>query len=241
MHCLPHKSILKALTLLCATLARARGLLQEATVVQTPNGPIKGLELPNGGRTWLGVPFAEPPVGDLRFRPPSLLKNHWSNVKDCFLPKATCPQLHLQKHIYKGSEDCLFLNVWSPPGASSESAKGVLLWIYGGAFEIGDGYSGGSYDGEALSAHTGKVVVTFNYRLGIFGFLAHPALKAEDKDGTTGNYGLQDQRFAMQWVQENIAHFGGNPNEVTIFGESAGGMSVCYHISSLASAGLGTV
>jgi hypothetical protein len=150
-----------------------------------------------------------------------------------------CPQLSpLNGGFVGGSdEDCLTLNVWSP-AEPSETARPVMVWIHGGGFVLGSG-GDAAYDGQALSEATGHVVVTLNYRLGPLGFLAHPDLKAEDPaHPSSGNYGLEDQRAALEWVQANIAGFGGDPGSVTIFGESAGGASVCHHLVSPGSAGL---
>ncbi|KAK3275281.1 hypothetical protein CYMTET_16580 [Cymbomonas tetramitiformis] len=208
------------------------------TTVNTPLGPLQGFEEADGVRSWQGVPFARPPSANLRFRPPQPLTDKWTEPKDCTKPGSMCPQLDIHKNVYLGNEDCLYLNIWVPPSASVGSPADVMLWIYGGAFEIGDGSEFGTYDGRSLASNTSKVVVTFNYRVGIFGFFPHVALLSESEHNTTGNYGLQDQRAAMQWVTENIALFGGNPNKVTLFGESAGAMSVCYHLASPASAGL---
>lgn len=215
------------------------GLVKSGRInVKTPLGPLQGFEEADGVRSWQGVPFARPPLDNLRFRPPQPLTDKWTEPKDCTKPGNMCPQIDIQKNVYLGHEDCLYLNIWVPPSASVDSPADVMLWIYGGAFELGDGSEFGAYDGCSLASNTSKVVVTFNYRVGIFGFFPHAALRSESEHNSTGNYGLQDQRSAMQWVNENIALFGGNPNKVTLFGESAGAMSVCYHLASRASAGL---
>ena len=133
-------------------------------------------------------------------------------------------------------EDCLYLDVYAPAGATPASNLPVMFFIYGGGFVFGDSYEFGFYDGKHIAKQHNVILVAANYRLSSFGFMALPQLMTES--GTTGNYGVQDQRFALQWVQQNIRQFGGDPNRVTIFGESAGAMSVCYHVASPASAGL---
>jgi para-nitrobenzyl esterase len=177
-----------------------------------------------------GIPYAAPPVGELRWKPPQPVQA-WKGVRDCFEFGAACPQqiplfLASLPEMAIGaplSEDCLFLNVWAP--AQRRSAKlPVLYWIHGGGFVMGAG-SQPLYDGEEL-ARLGCVVVSINYRLGPFGFLAHPTLSKESTNKVSGNYGLLDQIEGLRWVQRNIAAFGGDPGRVTIFGESAGGMSV---------------
>jgi para-nitrobenzyl esterase len=173
------------------------------------------------------IPFAAPPVGDLRWRAPQPAAD-WSGVRDAAQFGPICPQAPMSFAKMTGenppeSEDCLTLNVWSPkttPGAKLP----VMVWIYGGGFREG-GSAMSIYDGMELAQH-GVVVVTLNYRLGWFGFLDLPALAAEHPAEPHGNYGLLDQIAALHWVQNNIAAFGGDPSNVTIFGESAGGISV---------------
>src|SRR5580658_7607961 len=165
-------------------------------------------------RVFKGIPFAAPPVGDLRWRAPKPAA-HWEGTRKADEFGPVCMQGGGQKM----SEDCLYLNVWTGAKAGSEK-RPVMLWIYGG------GYTGGSgsqpmYDGEAL-AQKGAVVVTFNYRLGAFGFFSHPELTKESDRRGAANFGVMDSIAALQWVQRNIARFGGDPKHVTIFGESAG-------------------
>jgi para-nitrobenzyl esterase len=172
-----------------------------------------------------GIPFAAPPVGDLRWRPPQA-PAAWSGVRDASHYGAICIQAPHnsntpQRETHPESEDCLTANVWTP--ATTGKAP-VMVWIYGGGFRTG-GSAMSLYDGMELAQH-GVVVVTFNYRLGWFGFLDLPSLASEHPGEAHGNYGLMDQIAALQWVQKNIASFGGDPSNVTIFGESAGGMSV---------------
>ena len=185
-----------------------------------------------------GVPYAAPPVGPLRWRSPRPAAP-WSGTLDANKYGAICMQKYLPKDNGVGalpmSEDCLTLNVWRP---FSESARPlpVMVWIHGGGFVNGSG-TAALYDGSAL-ARQDVVVVTLNYRLGRFGFFAHPALTREAAGEPVGNYGLMDQIAALQWVRANIAGFGGDPAQVTIFGESAGGMSVNQLMVSPAARGL---
>ena len=184
-------------------------------------------------RVFRGVPFARPPVGKLRWKPP-LPAERWLGVRDCteFGPSCPQPSARIIPEIQGDrSEDCLYLNVWTAGKAGDK--RPVMVWIHGGGFSIGGGAQR-TYDGRQF-AESGAVLVTFNYRLGPFGFMAHPALSAESAKGASGNYGLMDQIAALKWVRRNIAAFGGNPRNVTIFGESAGGVSVgCLLASPLA-------
>ncbi|MGE5182634.1 MAG: carboxylesterase/lipase family protein [Acidobacteriota bacterium] len=197
--------------------------------VKLDSGVVRGAST-NGVRSFLGIPFAAPPVGDLRWRAPQPV-TPWSGVLDARQTGSACPQTFLGTYT---DEDCLYLNVWAPSGARNLP---VMVWIHGGAFISG---SGGDkwYDG-ALLASQGVIVVSINYRLGAFGFFAHPALDGEDPAyPTSGNYGLEDQRAALLWVQHNIKAFGGDPQRVTLFGESAGGFSVCAQYVSSRNQGL---
>ncbi len=166
-----------------------------------------------------GIPYAAPPVGDLRWRPPEPVVG-WEGVRDASESGPICVQNGGQNVTQ--DEDCLFLNVWAP--RESSEPRPVLFWIHGGGYTGGSG-STALYDGTPLAAD-GAVVVTINYRLNVFGFLAHPALSAESPHGASGNYGLLDMVAALEWVRDNIATFGGDPGRVTIFGESAGGGAV---------------
>ena len=186
----------------------------------------------SGIRTFRGIPFAEPPVGDLRWKPPQPVKN-WEGVHraDRFGPRA------MQRPIFGDmnfrsdgmSEDCLYLNVWTPAKSGDERLP-VLVYFYGGGFVAGDG-SEPRYDGASMASR-GIVAVTVNYRLGIFGFFAHPELTKESPHHASGNYGLLDQDAALRWVKRNIAAFGGDPDKVTIAGESAGSISVSAQMAS---------
>jgi para-nitrobenzyl esterase len=185
-----------------------------------------------------GIAYAAPPVGDLRWRAPRP-PAPWSGTFTADRYGAICTQKYLPKDNGVGalpmSEDCLTLNVWRPMNEGSGRLP-VMVWIHGGGFVDGSG-TAALYDGSALSRQ-GVVVVTLNYRLGRFGFFAHPALTREDPKAPLGNYGLLDQIAALKWVKANIAGFGGDPNQVTIFGESAGGMSVNQLMVSPAARGL---
>ncbi|QCR23911.1 carboxylesterase/lipase family protein [Pontibacter sp. SGAir0037] len=226
---------------LAAFIYRAPGL----DVVKTKAGLVEGVRNQAGDLvSFKGIPFAAPPVGDLRWKAPQPVKP-WTGVRkaDVFGPSPMQPEpapfsmwsaefLIPKEPI---SEDCLYLNVWT--GAqSADEKRPVLVWIYGGGFN-----SGGSavpiYDGEAM-AQKGIVFVSLNYRVGPFGFLAHPALTEESGRNASGNYGLMDQVAGLQWVKENIAAFGGDPNNVTIAGQSAGSMSVNALVASPLAKGL---
>jgi para-nitrobenzyl esterase len=206
--------------------------------VKTANGTLEGLTEVSGIRSFKGVPFAQPPVGNLRWQEPQAPKN-WDGLRkaDKFGPQAMQRALYsdMQFRSAGNSEDCLYLNVWTPAKSAKEKLP-VLVYFYGGGFQAGDG-SEYRYDGEAL-AKRGIVTITVNYRLGIFGFMAHPELTKESAHQASGNYGLMDQHAALLWVQKNIAAFGGDPNRVTIGGESAGSMSVSGQVASPLSKGL---
>lgn len=188
-----------------------------------------------------GIPHAEPPIGELRWVPPQPVKP-WKGILSATEFGPECIQPTIEGGFYPTvpslrSEDCLYLNVWVDRESPDQtSKKPVMVWIHGGAFFLGSG-STELYDGSNL-ASKGVVVVTISYRLGTFGFFSHPALSRESGSGHSGNQGLYDQIAALQWVQENIAEFGGDPNNVTIFGESAGSMSVCYLIATPLAKGL---
>lgn len=197
------------------------------------NGTIEGMyDTKTGVQKYLGIPFAQPPVGDLRWKAPLPAKN-WSGIKETkhFGPRAMQAPVFGDMNFRSDgiSEDCLYLNVWTPSKRNTKDLP-VLVYFYGGGFVAGDG-SEPRYDGESM-AQKGIVVVTVNYRLGIFGFYSHPELSAESSYKGSGNYGLLDQNMALQWVKENIEAFGGDPKKVTIAGESAGSISVSYQMAS---------
>ena len=206
-----------------ATLAKA-----DPSVVMTTKGAVKGI-VSDIAREFRGIPYAAPPVNELRWKDPQDHKS-WAPgtlsatvdgpgcPQSCYLPPHTCPARY--------SEDCLYLNVFTPlPSQMATSGPlPVLMWIHGGNFKQGSG-TGLLYDGSHIAKTQNVIVVTINYRLGALGFL-------NNNQSFTGNYGIKDQRFAMQWIQQNIASFGGDPTRVTLFGQSAGAMSIATHMIS---------
>ncbi|MEK6535389.1 MAG: carboxylesterase/lipase family protein [Thermodesulfobacteriota bacterium] len=201
-------------------------------VIQLDSGPIGG-KVEDGVRIFSGIPYAAPPIGELRWKPPQEIAS-WTQVRNFTDFSPSCPQPN-QQDASKFSEDCLYLNVWTTAKKPDERLP-VMVWIHGGAFNFGSA-SQPEYNGKNL-AKKGVVVVTINYRLGPLGFLVHPLLSKESDHNTSGNYGLLDQIAALKWVQKNIAAFGGNPDRVTIFGQSAGSRSVSLQMISPLSAGL---
>ena len=204
-----------------------------AVQVKIENGIIEGnYDTKSGIQTYLGVPFAKPPVGELRWKAPQSTDN-WKGVKETKKfgprPMQTVVFGDMNSRSNGVSEDCLYLNVWTPATRNTKDLP-VLLYFYGGGNVAGDG-SEPRYDGESMSKK-GIVVVTCNYRLNIFGNFAHPELSAESPYKASGNYGYLDQVAAMKWVQKNIAVFGGDAKKVTIAGESAGSISVSYQMAS---------
>ena len=197
----------------------------ESLQVKTANGILEGTD-ESGIRVYRGVPFAQPPVGDLRWKEPRPVKN-WEGVRkaDKFGPRAMQRALFGDMGFRSNgvSEDCLYLNVWTPARSAGDRLP-VLVYFYGGGLMAGDG-SEPRYDGESMSRQ-GIVAITVNYRLTVFGFLAHPELTKESPHHSSGNYGLLDQNAALRWVQQNVAAFGGDPKKITIAGESAGSLSV---------------
>lgn len=227
---------------LCSLAACALALVPAAAwakppVVRAPAGAVRGVDL-DGLQVFKGIAYAAPPAGERRWKPP-VEATTWSGVRDaaefgpaCYQPKPRAGSLYADPPAAM-SEDCLSLNVWAPAKISKAP---VLVWIHGGSL-ISGASSEGLYDGAAL-ARRGVVVVSINYRLGVLGYLAHPELSAEAPDHVSGNYGLLDQIAALRWVQRNIAAFGGDPANVTIAGESAGGLSVLYLMASPPARGL---
>jgi para-nitrobenzyl esterase len=206
-------------------------------VAATEPGKVRGVTK-DGVISYKGIPYAAPPVGDLRWRAPRPV-DHWKGVRSAEKYGHDCMQLPFPSDAAPlgttPAEDCLVLNVWAP----AEKVKGrlpVMVWIYGGGY-VNGGSSPAVYDGTQF-ARQGVVFVSFNYRLGRFGFFAHPALIDEAGTGPAGNYAFMDQIAALKWVKENIAAFGGDPNKVTLFGESAGGGSVLTMMTSPLSEGL---
>jgi len=206
---------------------------QSALTVTTQYGPVRGKESGDGKvRLFLGIPYAAPPVGSLRWKPPQP-PAPWKEVKDATALGHRCMQMGLFKGIvYLDSgmnEDCLTLNIWEPPVSAGQKLP-VMVWIHGGGFQDGAS-SDASMDGSSLARH-GVIVVSMNYHLGILGFLATQELVAESPQHAAGNYGMLDQSFAIHWVKDNIAAFGGDPANITIFGESAGAFAVSMHMAS---------
>jgi para-nitrobenzyl esterase len=203
-----------------------------APVAFTADGAVRGT-VAGGTDEFLGIPYAAPPVGPLRWRPPQPA-DRWHGVRDATSFAPHCPQQASPFGVASVSEDCLYLNVFAPAGGRPGGAgRPVMVWIHGGALVTGES---DDYDPAKLVSN-GTVVVTINYRLGALGFLAHPAL-ADRPGGPSGNYGLMDQQAALRWVQRNIRQFGGDPRNVTIFGESAGGLSVLSQLDSPGAHGL---
>jgi para-nitrobenzyl esterase len=200
-----------------------------AGVVPTDNGPVRGIETPTM-KAFLGIPYAAPPVGDLRWRPPQPV-SRWHGPRDASTYANHCPQGASPFGRTSNTEDCLYLNVYAPKRHAKHLP--VMVWIHGGALVVGES---DEYDPTRL-VDKGAVVVTINYRLGYLGFLAHPALTAEG-GGASGDYGFMDEQAALRWVQDNIGKFGGDAGDVTIFGESAGGLSVHTQLASPLAAGL---
>lgn len=222
-----------ALAVLAGVLALGVSAIADAApTVKTLGGEVSGLDLPGDVTSFRGIPYAAPPVGPLRWKSPQAAAP-WTGVRDATKFGAACTQPKSPPgNIYaddppQQSEDCLFLNIWKPAGAKKAP---VMVWIHGGALVSGN-LASNFYDAAPI-AKRGVVVVTVNYRLGIFGFLAHPGLSAESPHHVSGNYGLLDQVQALIWVRNNIAAFSGDPDNVTIFGESAGGLSVMDLVAS---------
>jgi para-nitrobenzyl esterase len=226
-------------TALFALVAASAAAAGDSTVVKTDTGSIRGKLSADGQvRIFLGIPYAAPPVGSLRWQPPQPAQK-WQGVRDATDFGHRCIQTNVfQDMVFRDpgqSEDCLNLNVWTP--AKNQDAKlPVMVWIYGGGYVAG-ATSEPRQDGVYL-AHKGVVVVSMNYRLGIFGFFVSPELVAESPKHAAGNYGLMDQTAALRWVQRNIQQFGGDPRNVTIFGESAGSFSVSTQMASPLAQGL---
>lgn len=214
----------------CAAPARTG----DSPVVSTAAGRIRGLSRPGGGAQFLGIPYAEPPVGSLRWRAPVPAKP-WVGTRNATTFGSPCAQTVLgdwnRRDAGVSREDCLYLNV-TVPAWPVRKALPVMFWIHGGANQGGSG-GGDLYNDGTLVSH-GVVLVTINYRLGIFGFFAHPALARESAHDSAGNYALMDQILALQWVRANIARFGGDPHNITVFGQSAGATDIGLLMASRA-------
>jgi para-nitrobenzyl esterase len=222
-----------------ASLALAIPFAAVGEPVRTDLGLVSGAPGNNSAvHVYKGIPYAAPPVGDRRWKKPQS-PAAWTGVREAKEFSAPCMQVpYPQTSVYysplrQTSEDCLYLNIWTTSGKARQP---VMVWIHGGAYTRGSGETP-TYNGENL-AQKGVVVVTINYRLGIFGFLAHPELTKESDVHSSGDYGLLDMVAALQWVQKNIAAFGGDPKRVTIFGESAGSSAVNYLMASPLAKGL---
>jgi para-nitrobenzyl esterase len=220
------------------------GNIQEGTEITLDDGTVAG-ELDGATRRFLGIPFAAPPTGELRWEPPQP-PQPWDAPLDATEFSPACPQIgSLTSPGDSTNEDCLYLNVWTPDPAPTAPLP-VMVWFHGGSNVTGSTADTIPfvepptlfYNGRGLVEEAGVVVVTANYRLGVMGFFAHEAISAESPDSTSGNQGLLDQRMALQWVRDNIEAFGGNPDDVTIFGESAGAFDVCFQVASPGSRGL---
>ncbi|MGI5291402.1 carboxylesterase/lipase family protein [Nonomuraea polychroma] len=202
----------------------------DKALVRTDRGPVRGI-VAEDHRSFLGIPYAAAPVGELRWRAPQPVAA-WSKPRPVGVPGSMCAQTG--DHLGGGStsEDCLYLNVTTPRHQQGRKLP-VMVWIHGGSFKDGAGHL---YDARRLAVQGNLIVVTVNYRLGAFGFLSHPAL--HDSDGPVGNYGLADQQAALRWVRRNAAAFGGDSGNVTLFGESSGAIAVCAHLAAPGSTSL---
>jgi para-nitrobenzyl esterase len=229
--------LLAALATAGCALIPTTGLSQP--VVDAPAGAVRG-EAGEGVAVFRGVPYALPPTGWRRWKPPAEMPR-WREIRDatrfgpaCHQPTARGTSIYAPAESPTMSEDCLSLNIWAPEGVSEAP---VFVWIHGGALNTGAS-SEAMYDGARMAASQGMVVVSINYRLGVLGYLAHPELSAESRQDISGNYGLLDQIAALRWIEANIAAFGGDPDNVTIAGESAGALSVLYLMASPGARGL---
>jgi para-nitrobenzyl esterase len=220
--------------LVLIALLAATSFAADLSAIAVTGGLIRGSALEKGGAVFKGIPFAQAPVGDLRWREPAPVKS-WSGVRETTSFGAACAQNSGGKMQENSSEDCLFLNVWAPEWPV-RSPKPVMVWFHGGGNYAGTA-SGNNFDGESLARH-GVVLVTVNYRLTVFGFFAHPELTKESPHHASGNYGLMDQIAALKWVRDNISKFGGDPANVTIFGQSAGAVDVNVLMASPQAKGL---
>jgi para-nitrobenzyl esterase len=233
-----------------AIAEQPKSKVDERPIASVASGQLRGVQ-DGSGAVFKGIPYARPPVGDLRWREPQP-PAPWSGTRDAALPGAPCPQgtallanfigpiarsygaTYVEETIAP-AEDCLYLNLWTPAWAPPMSLP-VMVWLHGGSNMSGTG-SQDIYDGKTLTKY-GVIVVTINYRLGVLGFFSHPQLTAESPHHSSGNYGLLDQLAALKWVQENIAQFGGDPKNVTLFGESAGAIDAGVLMTSPLAAGL---
>jgi para-nitrobenzyl esterase len=232
----PERQPMKRIFLLCIALTPTFAIADSGPVVTVTGGQVRGAMLAKGGAVFKAIPYAQAPVGDLRWREPMPVKP-WTGLRDATAFGAICAQTSflIARAAEVSKEDCLFLNVWTPAWPS-KARKPVMVWIPGGGNFAG-GNTGVFDDGERLARH-GLVLVSLNYRLGSFGFFSHPALTHESPHHSSGNQGILDQIAALKWVRDNIARFGGDPSNVTIFGESAGSLDVSVLMTSPLSKGL---
>lgn len=232
--------VVKKVAFAAVAVLAAQSLFAQAGIVNTASGKLQGTTQ-GAVESFKGVPFAAPPVGALRWRAPQPVQA-WPGVKQADTYSADCMQVPFPSDAAPlgttPAEDCLYLNVWRPAGTPADAKLPVMFWIYGGGF-VNGGSSPSVYDGSKF-AEKGVVFVSANYRLGRFGFFAFPELTKENSDGMVGNYGFMDQIAALKWIQKNISAFGGDPNNVTAFGESAGGFSVSMLLTSPLTEGLFT-
>jgi para-nitrobenzyl esterase len=240
MRFLSHAPAAFACLLLCSGLGGpTTSAVASEPVVSVTGGDIRGRLLEDGaGAVFKGIPFARPPVGDFRWREPMPVIP-WNDTRDAGEsgPPAVQPALGWNdKSAAASREDCLYLDVWTPTGPST-ARNPVMVWIHGGANVAGAGGFDPLYDGRALISH-GAVLVVVEYRLGILGFFAHPELTRESAHHASGNYATLDQIAALRWVRDNIGKFGGDPENVTIFGQSAGATDVLALMASPLSKGL---
>jgi para-nitrobenzyl esterase len=243
-------SLWLAFSILLAAANKPPSVAIQGPVVHLASGALVGLQQGNS-IVFKGIPFAMPPVRSLRWREPQPVPS-WTGVRDATKPSHPCMQnaagtdsfieplaaaygATLLSQPVDPSEDCLYLNVWAPQ-APGRGRLPVMVWLHGGSKRVGSGAEE-SYDGTALASH-GVIVVTINYRLGVMGFFAHPELTAESPHHSSGNYGLLDQIAGLQWVQQNIEQFGGDPSNVTLFGESAGSVDATTLMTSPLTKGL---